>query len=351
MDILYNGKFTDFEIILPNKVYKVHKAFLCRCDYFSSLFSSANTESLSNSIKLTYEEDLFDNFIELVYSISSPISISKVASILELSIYFQYKELENEMCLSLDKVNNDEFVRIITNYPQCIDKIKEFNKKCISCKSLILDIIPDIRDINVLSKLLTAIQYTQLSSVIIACDKWIDNGGNNNIWEVVSKLSFSFDTDTYNIIANYKPTLLSCTSLIHCWSYLTKAFSNSDECKSIKVDPKSGRICWGSGSPIENKKCNVFNVHIDNVKLSFRYAHDALAVTSTKDINLLIHNINDESFVCKSINASKGEILFQDTITLSTVYKLYIVTDEQTEDAAHIILSTLKDIDTELDDV
>lgn len=118
MDILRKGKLTDFEIILPLKTYKVHKSFFCRCEFFSSLFSSSNLESISNTIKLDYEPDLFNEFINAIYDINSlQLNSENIVDLLKLSMYFQYEDLILTCVGRADLMNSHEFVDIMIMYP------------------------------------------------------------------------------------------------------------------------------------------------------------------------------------------------------------------------------------------
>lgn len=129
MDLLKNEALSDFQIVVEDHVYKLHKLILYRCEYFASLLTSSTSESLNNSVSLPYNKFTFDSFLYYLYT-NSDLSEwdAKKSELLEVAIYLQYTILIDQFqkwinnCQS--NVLGELFPMLLAYYPEFLHKIE-----------------------------------------------------------------------------------------------------------------------------------------------------------------------------------------------------------------------------------
>lgn len=202
MDLLANESMSDFQIVLKDHIYKVHKLILCRCEYFASLFSSQNKESITNSVNLPYTKEQFKPFLNHLYLDTKLYEEHEGnVDLLEIAIYLQRQSLIDQFQLSINNYKSNAFSKLfpllLTRYPQFIYKMDEktWNYNCNRYRSLIIDFLNNIKDESLVLKILNSVNNIKLRNIVTLINNWIDVN-SIDLWSKIDKLNFCYDRES-----------------------------------------------------------------------------------------------------------------------------------------------------------
>jgi len=211
MDLLNNIDLSDFNVILPDKTYKLHKIFLSRCGYFKALFRTGSKESISNTVIFDqFTSAAFDIFLHVLYGITNeiPNDTNIIKSLTDLSLYLDYNQLTN-LCVPHILKNKELFLFALIKYPEIINNSNGFYPSTYNFSDYILEHLTDIDDIGTLKMVCILFTFHRLDDIIITADKWYQKYKDERIWEVISEYYYYISQDIISRIASYNSEFLS----------------------------------------------------------------------------------------------------------------------------------------------
>ena len=226
MEILRSGKHSDFKVILPNKTYKLHKSYLCKCEYFDTFFESSIPDAQKNEISLEYDDCIFDIFLEYVYSDTKPVSITHLHSLVSMASYFRFNDLYNRCILSINNITSEGFADLLISHIDIVNSMENvaFARKCNQASELILEKLNLIFNLDLLKKIVTCLEGISIASIVKAIS---GHKHQVELWDHIKDMNFSVNRDEYKKLVEYNPSLLSLPCVSKCMETMLQSLSMS----------------------------------------------------------------------------------------------------------------------------
>lgn len=210
MEILTSGKYSDFKVILSDKTYNLHKAYLSKCEYFSTYFES---NMYKDNIEFGYSSKSFDIFLEYLYDDNKELSLEYLHSLLEMASYFRFQSLHDRCVASMDKVTPEGFTELLTIHPDFVNNMKDisFANKCNQAPEAILSKFGNICDLPTLKKILTCLEGTSIYPIIKAVH---GHKYEPELLEHIDNITFSITAEDYDKLTEEFPSLLSLSCVV-----------------------------------------------------------------------------------------------------------------------------------------
>ena len=364
-------ELSDFEIILPDKSYKLHKVILNRCGYFRSLFSTTTKESLLNSVKFEYNSNVFDVFIDCIYSSPSDVDwdIKITGELFDLAIYFQHSALIKECIDSITSGNIDSylFLDIIIKYEHIVPKLwkvissdakvisndnvtiseDKFIDCCTRAKDVIFERVGTIPDTKLLTSIIQALNNIDFDYVIELITNWMDSHKveSSSLRDLADSIcfgDFSISTDIFENVNNlFNSYRTKYTEFIDDLSLLfNKCIKHNldfaftvDKCikfeisinkvsLSVKYNGKVHIKEKGSYLAIELKEQDKLPYNID---FKFKYDSGILTLGTNQDIDLTLYFVSEYGKLLSKRAAYDTEKLIKlNTNLFSKNFSLYL---------------------------
>lgn len=301
MDLLTNEAVSDFQIIVEDHTYKLHKLILYRCEYFRSLFSFSTSESLNNNVNLPYTKKQFDCFLYYLYT-CNPLSEcdAKKSDLLEIATYLQYSSLINQFrsfindhqCNVLEKL----FPILLICYPEFINKMdyKVWEFSCNRYPEILIDSLLDIKDEILVLKIIRSLRNLRLEDIAPLINSWIDIYGVN-LWSKIEELNFRYDEISQEWLRNNSGYLQYdiITSKVNKYHSLIFDFRKRDV-----ISISNNEITYSNNNEIERNGKEMKPgyraiVRIDDLRCEFEvsdYGMIKLKINSRDEIGISVTN-------------------------------------------------------------
>lgn len=226
MDVLRSGKYSDFKVIIPNKTYKLHKSYLCKCEYFATFFESSIPEAEKNEISLEYDDHIFDMFLEYVYSDSKEISITHLHELVSMANYFRFNDLYNRCILSINNVTPEGFADLLIAHVDIVNSMGNvaFACKCNQAFEVILERLNLILDLELLKKIVMCLEGISITPIVKAIST---HKHQVELWDHIKDMNFSINRDEYRKLADYNSSMLSLPCVSRCIEAMLQSLSIS----------------------------------------------------------------------------------------------------------------------------
>lgn len=312
MDLLSFDHLSDFQINLPNKVYKLHKVILNRCGYFNSLFRSENKENIASSIYFEYEYRVFDAFIDCLYGGATETDWESelTSELLDLAIYFQFEQLIDE-CVSLVTYSNSSlFMTTIIKYPHLVSKINQENlrKSCTKRIDDIVSLAEHIPRLDLLILILQTLQDASIGKIFNIITSWVKVNKISSIKsDIIDKIiDIPYSADYYIIrkLSNYNSELFPLLEKImtNCMYYASN--DKISNITNIEVDIDS------SNYKVINNGRRFTSVTNQNLAIEISSSlNDKFDLVFHVINNILTLKVNQEVDLFCVITSSKGMII------------------------------------------